>query len=72
MGTGFFLLHRTISEFKRIEFVSDRISYRILRGRRFNVVVLYVFAPREEKSDGSKGSFTRNYSRVLIIFPRTT
>jgi hypothetical protein len=34
LGTVFFFLHKTIiSAVKRVEFVSDRMSYIILRGR---------------------------------------
>jgi hypothetical protein len=33
VGTGFFVHMRIISAVKRVEFVSDRMSYIILRGR---------------------------------------
>jgi hypothetical protein len=33
LGTGFFIHKRTTSAIKRVEFVSDRMSYIILRGR---------------------------------------
>jgi hypothetical protein len=33
LGTDFFVHKRIISAVKRVEFVSDRISYIILRGR---------------------------------------
>jgi hypothetical protein len=35
----------------RVEFVSDRMSYIILRGRWFHIIVLYVHAATEDKSD---------------------
>jgi hypothetical protein len=54
--------HRIVSEAKGVEFVSDRISYIVLRGRRCNNVVLNVHAPSEEKSDDSKDIFMGNYS----------
>ena len=50
-GTGLFVHHRRISAFKRVEFVSDRISYIALRGRWFNIIDPNVHAPSEEKSD---------------------
>ena len=60
MGTGFFV-HQTIAlAVKRVEFVSDRVSYIVLRGRWCNIIVLNVHAPSEEKSDVSKDSFMRN------------
>ena len=52
--------HRIVSAFKRVEFVSDRMSYIVLRGRWFNIIVLNVCAPSEDKSDDSKDSFVRN------------
>ena len=40
-----------------MEFVSDRVSYIVLRGRRCNTIVLNVHGPSEEKSDDSKDNF---------------
>ena len=54
-------MHRGIvSALKRVEFVSDRLSFIVLGGRWRNTVVVNVHAPSEEKSDTSKGSFMRN------------
>jgi hypothetical protein len=43
-GTGFFIHKRIMSAVKMVEFVSDRMSYIILRGRWCNTVVLNVHA----------------------------
>ena len=57
MGTGFFVHHRITSAVKGVEFVSDRVSHIILSGHWYNIIVLNVHAPTEEKNDNSKDSF---------------
>jgi hypothetical protein len=56
LGTGFFVHKGFISAVKRVEFVSDRMSYIILRGRWCDIV-LKVRAPTEDKIDNVKDSF---------------
>jgi hypothetical protein len=56
MGTEFFVHHRVVSAVKRVEFVSNRMSYIVLRGHWYNIV-LNAHAPSEEKSDDSKDRF---------------
>jgi hypothetical protein len=46
-----FVHHRIVSSVKRAEFVSDGMSYRVLRGRWCDTIVLNVHAPSEKKSD---------------------
>jgi len=67
LGTGFFVHCRIVSAVKRVEFVSDRLSYIVLRGRWRNIV--NVHAPSEEKSDESKDSFYEELEQVLYHFP---
>jgi hypothetical protein len=55
LGTGIFVHYRIISVGMRVYFVSDWISYIILRGR----IILNVHAPSEKKSDDIK-VFVRN------------
>jgi hypothetical protein len=45
---------RIASAVKKVESVSDRLSYIVLRGRWCNIIVLNVHAPSEEKSDEKK------------------
>ena len=55
-----------MSAVKRVEFVSDRMSYTVLRGRWCNI--LNVHAPSEEKSDDSKDSFYEELEQVFSNF----
>jgi hypothetical protein len=64
---GFFVHKRIISAVKRLEFVSDRMSYIILRGRWFHIIVLNVHAPTEDKIDDVKDSF---YEELECIFDK--
>jgi len=60
-----FVHHRIVSAVKRVEFVSDRLSYIVLRVRWCNIIVLNVHAPSEEKSDNSEDSFYEELEQVL-------
>jgi hypothetical protein len=45
LGTGFLMYKRIVSAVKRVKFVSDRMSYIIVRGRWCHIIVLNVHAP---------------------------
>ena len=47
----FYVHHRIVSGVKGVEFVSDRMSYVVLRGRQCSIIVLNVHAPSAEKCD---------------------
>ena len=70
LGTGFFVHNRIASAAKRVEFVSDRVSYIVLRGCWRNIV-LNVHEPSEEKRVYSKDSFYEELEQVFIIFLST-
>ena len=57
IGNKIFVHHRKVSAVKRAEFVSDRMSCILPRGRWYNIIVLNVHAPSEEKIDDSKDSY---------------
>jgi hypothetical protein len=59
LGTGFFVHKRIISAISKAEFVNDRISYIILRGRLCDIIVLNVPAPTEDKTDDIKEQVLR-------------
>jgi hypothetical protein len=61
---------RIISAVRRVEFVSDRMSYIILRGRWCNIIVVIVHVPCEDTSDDIKDSFYEELGRVFNQFPR--
>ena len=48
LGTGFIVHRRIVSAVKRVEFVSYRLLYIVLRGRWFNIIVVNVHATSEE------------------------
>jgi hypothetical protein len=55
---------RIISKVKRVKFVSDRMSYIILKGHWCHIIVLNVHAPTEDKTDDGKDSFYEELKRV--------
>jgi hypothetical protein len=70
LGTGLFVHKRIISAVKRVQCVSDRMSYIILRGRWCQVIVLNVHAPTEDKTGDVKDSFYDLLECVFDTFPK--
>jgi exonuclease III len=67
LGTGFFVHNRNMSAVRWLEFVSYRLSYIILIGRWFDIIVLNVLAPTEDKSDDVK---ERIYEELEQVFDK--
>jgi hypothetical protein len=55
---------------KRVQIVRDRMSYIILRGRWFHIIVLKSHALREGKIDDVKGRFYEELERMFDKFPK--
>jgi hypothetical protein len=70
LGTGSIVHKRIKSAVKRVESVSDRMPYIILRGRWCHIIVLNVHAPTEDKTDDVKDSFYDELERVFDKFPK--
>jgi hypothetical protein len=66
-GIGFFVHKRIISAVKRNGFVNYCMSNITLRGPWFQIIVLNVHAPTEDKIDYVKSSF---YEEMEIIFDK--
>ena len=62
--------HRILSENKRAQCVSDRVTYIVMRGRWCNIIFLNVHERNEEKSDYLKDIY-KELEKVIVIFPRT-
>ena len=69
LGTGSFAHQRIALAVKRVEFVSDRVSYIVMRGRWCNIIVVNVHEPSEEKSDESKDNFYEELEQFFLSFP---
>jgi hypothetical protein len=69
-GTGLFTHKRIISAVKRVEFVCDRMSYIILRGRWCDIIVLNVHARTQDKICDMKGSLYGQLERVFDKFSK--
>jgi hypothetical protein len=69
LGTGFFIHKRIVSAVKRVEFISDRMSYIILRGCWCNIIDLSVHAPTEDKIDDIKDRLYEELEQVFDKFP---
>jgi hypothetical protein len=70
LGTGFFAHKRILSAVRRVEFISDRMSYIILRGTWCNLTVLYVHTLCKDKGNDIKDNFYEELGRIFNQVPR--
>jgi exonuclease III len=69
LGTGFSVYNRIVSVVRRVEFISDNMSYIILRGCWCNIIVLNVHTPCEDKGDIVKDRVYEELGCVFDQFP---
>jgi hypothetical protein len=67
-GTGIFVHHRIVSAAQKVEFVSNRISYTVLRGCCGDIIVLNVHALSGKKVMIHKTVFMRNSRSFFLSF----
>jgi len=65
-----FVHHGIVTAVKGVKFLSVRMSYIVLEGRWCNIIVLYVHAPSEGKTDDSKDSFNEELKQLFDHFPK--
>jgi hypothetical protein len=68
LGTGFFIHKGIISAVKRVEFISDWMSYITLRGQWCDILILTVHALTEDKTGGTKDRFYEELEHVFDQF----
>ena len=51
LGTGFLFSNRILSAIKDVKFVSDRILYAILKGRRYDLIIINVRSLTEDTDE---------------------
>jgi hypothetical protein len=66
----FFVHKKIILAIKRVEFVSDRMLYIILRGRWFHIIVLNVHAQIKDKIDNIEDSSYEELECIFDKFPK--
>jgi hypothetical protein len=67
LGTRFFVHQRIVPAVKKVELVSDRMSFVVLRGRWCNIIFLNAHSLTEEKNDDSKDSLYEELEQVKIL-----
>ena len=70
LGTWFFIHKRIKSAVKKVEFISDRLSFLILRGRWYDIIVINAHAPTEDKDDLIKDGYYEEFEQTFDQFSR--
>jgi hypothetical protein len=67
ISCGLFVYYRFVSAVKRVEFDSDTVSYIVMRGYWFNIILLNVHATRKDKSGNSKDSILEQEFSIISV-----
>jgi hypothetical protein len=67
LRASFFEHKRNISAFRRVEFISNRLSYIVLRGPWCAIILLNVHASCENKRDDITDSFCQDRACIRSI-----
>ena len=59
-----------MSTVTRVEFVSERMSFIVLKVCWYNIIVFNVYAVSKEKSDDPEDSFYEKLEKVFDHFPK--
>ena len=65
-----FCTPQIVSAVKRVEFFNDRMSYIVLRGRWFNIIILNAHVLSDEKGNDTKDSFCEELEQVFDHSPQ--
>jgi len=70
LGTGFFIHKGMILAVKWVQCIQDRMSYKTIRGRWRDIIILNVHAPTEDKSHDTKATFNEELQPVFDQLPK--
>uniref|UniRef100_A0A8D8Q0R7 Craniofacial development protein 2 n=1 Tax=Cacopsylla melanoneura TaxID=428564 RepID=A0A8D8Q0R7_9HEMI len=68
LGTGFLIKTNFENEIKDVKFITNRISYIILKGKYKSICLLNAHAPTEDKDQDTKAEFYETLDSVMDSF----
>jgi hypothetical protein len=67
LGTGFVINKKLVPAICDVQFVNDRLSFLVMRGKWYKYIFINVHCPTEEKEDDIKDEF---YEELELIFDK--
>ena len=71
-GTGFVVQKSAMNKILRFETISERISKFRIKGKFYNITLINIYAPMEDKEEDVKGQFMRNYRGLRTEYQNMT